>query len=61
MNEQLELWHRDPIECIKGLISNPEFEDYILYVLEHVYMDNEGKVKVFDEVWTSTWWWDTQV
>jgi Plavaka transposase len=61
MNECLELWHRDPIECVKGLIGNPAFKDFISYVPERVYMDVEGKVRVFDEMWTGTWWWDTQV
>ena len=61
MHEQLELWHRDPIECVKGLIGNPAFKDFISYVPERVYLDKEGKVRVFDEMWTGNWWWDTQV
>jgi hypothetical protein len=61
MTEQLELWHRDPIECVKALIGNPAFKDFISYVPERVYADDEGKVRVFDEMWTGTWWWDTQV
>ena len=61
MTEQLELWHRDPIECVKELIGNPAFADYISYVAERVYMDDKGKVRVFDEMWTGNWWWDIQV
>jgi hypothetical protein len=61
MHEQLELWHRDPIECVKGLIGNPAFKDFISYVPERVYADDGGKVRVFDEMWIGNWWWDTQV
>jgi hypothetical protein len=61
MQEQLELWHRDPIECVEGLIGNPAYQKFISYVPEHVYVDCEGKVRVFDELWTADWWWDTQV
>ena len=61
MHEEVELWYRDPIECMKELIGNPAFKDYISYVPEHVYLDKEGKTRVFDEMWTCNWWWDTQV
>ena len=61
MSEQLELWYRDPIECVKELIGNLAFKDYISYVPEHVYMDKEGKIRVFDEMWTGDWWWEIQV
>ena len=37
------------------------FKDYISYVPERVYMDKEGKVRVFDEMWTGDWWWEIQV
>ena len=61
MTEHLELWHRDPVECMKGLIGNLAFKEFISYVPEHVFMDDEGQVRVFDEMWTGNWWWDTQV
>jgi hypothetical protein len=61
MTEQLELWHRDPVECVKALMGNPGFKDFICYVLERVYMDDEGKSRVFDKMWTGNWWWETQV
>jgi hypothetical protein len=61
MREQLELWHRDPIECVTALIGNPAFKEYISYVPERVYIDDKAEVRVFDEMWTGTWWWETQV
>ena len=61
MNEQLDLWHCDPIDNVKGLIGNPAFKDYTSYVPEHVYIDDKGKVRIFDKMWTGNWRWDTQV
>jgi hypothetical protein len=61
MCEQLELWYRDPIECVKALIRNPAFKEFISYVPEHVYVDDKGRIRVFDEMWTGTLWWETQV
>ena len=61
MNEQLELWHRDPIECMRELIGNPAFREFISYVAEQVYMDDKGDIQVYDEMWTGNWWWNTQV
>ena len=55
------MWKRDPVECIKELMGNLLFKDYLSYVPEHAYMDNEGKRRIFDEMWTSDWWWNMQV
>ncbi|KAG1897043.1 uncharacterized protein F5891DRAFT_1130084 [Suillus fuscotomentosus] len=42
----LELWRRDPVECIHELIGNPAFKD--------------GKVHIYNEMWTCDLWWDMQ-
>lgn len=31
------------------------------YAPEQVYKDKEGKVRIYDEMWTANWWWDLQV
>ena len=61
MVENLELWFRDPVKCVKELLSNPAFKDYISYTPEHVYSDKEGTERIYDEMWTGDWWWETQV
>lgn len=61
MEENVEVWRRDVVECVEELIGNPAFKDYMSYVAEHVYLDKEGKVRIFDEMWTADWWWNTQV
>lgn len=59
--EQLELWRRDPVECVMELIGNPAFRDAMAYVPERAYADSEGKNRIYDEMWTADWWWDVQV
>lgn len=61
LTEKLELWYRDPVECIRELLGNPVFKDVIKYSPEKLYKDSEGKVEVFNEMWTAEWWWKIQV
>ncbi|KAJ7088511.1 hypothetical protein B0H15DRAFT_982284 [Mycena belliarum] len=62
MTEDLELWKRDPVECIKELMGNPAFHDYMAYVPERVYGSEDGSEssRILDEMWTANWWWETQ-
>jgi hypothetical protein len=59
--EDLELWRRDPVECVNELIGNPAFKEYISYIPERVYTDDTGRYRIYDEMWTGNWWWETQV
>ncbi|KAI0083765.1 hypothetical protein BDY19DRAFT_899724 [Irpex rosettiformis] len=59
-SEKVELWRRDPVECVRELIGNPAFRDAIAYAPEQVYLDNERKSRIVDEMWTADWWWKTQ-
>jgi len=59
--EKLELWRRDPVECVKELMGNPMLKDSLKYVPEWHFLDKEGVNHVFNEMWTADWWWDTQV
>lgn len=59
--EKLELWRRDPVECVKELMGNPALKKYMKYAPERLYEDIEATSQVFDEMWTGTWWWETQV
>ena len=55
--ERLELWKRDPVECVKELMGNPMFKDSLEYAPQKHFVDKEGKNHVFDEMWTGDWWW----
>ena len=59
--EVVELWRRDPVECIRELIGNSAFRDHMRYAPERLYKGKDGLNQVFDEMWTGDWWWKTQV
>jgi len=61
MHEDVELWMRDPVECIKDLIGNPLFKDHMVYAPSRAYTDRAGLHRVIDDMWTADWWHETQV
>ena len=61
VTEKVELWRRDPVECIRELFSNPAFKDNIHYKPQKVYTNESRTERVFSEMWTGEWWWKTQV
>ncbi|OCH83867.1 hypothetical protein OBBRIDRAFT_742550 [Obba rivulosa] len=58
--ETLELWKRNPVECIKELMGNPEFHEHMKYAPEHLYCDPEGKQQLYENMSTGDWWWRMQ-
>ncbi|KAJ7274667.1 hypothetical protein C8J57DRAFT_1062559 [Mycena rebaudengoi] len=58
--ENLELWFRDPVECVRELIGNPIFRDVMKFAPEKLYADEKGEVEIINEMWTANWWWELQ-
>lgn len=63
LTEELELWWRDPVECIRELIGNPAYKEHMAYAPERAYQDPNGNddQQIWDEMWTGKWWHDVQV
>jgi hypothetical protein len=59
--ELVELWCRDPTECIKELIGNPAFRENMSYAPQKVFTSGAGTTRIYDEAWTGDWWWTMQV
>lgn len=59
--ENLELWKRDPIDCIKELMGNPAFKENMKYEPYRVYSTENGENRCWDEMATGDWWWNMQV
>ncbi|KAF7302340.1 hypothetical protein HMN09_00867600 [Mycena chlorophos] len=62
MKEELELWMRDPVACIRQLMGNPAMQDDLVYAPEKVYTseDRDDESMLVDEMWTASWWWKLQ-
>ncbi|KAJ7574249.1 hypothetical protein C8J56DRAFT_1126202 [Mycena floridula] len=60
LTENVEVWMRDPLECIEELVGNPMFEEYLDYAPYHVYYHSDGTNRGFDEMATGDWWWKAQ-
>lgn len=59
--EYLELWKRNPVECIEELISNPTFREHMKYAAEQIFEDCFGEKRMFSEMWTGEHWEELQV
>ncbi|KAG2156833.1 uncharacterized protein EDB93DRAFT_1101256 [Suillus bovinus] len=61
INEEFELFMRDPVECIKELWANPAYLNHLTYALEHHFAD-EGKTEhIYDELMSGNWSWKVQL
>ncbi|KAF8506129.1 hypothetical protein JB92DRAFT_2737015 [Gautieria morchelliformis] len=60
MTEELELFYRDPVECVCELMGNPAFRDSLHYVPERVFEDKKRTERIYNEMWMANWWWDLQ-
>ncbi|KAI5827823.1 hypothetical protein K523DRAFT_278136 [Schizophyllum commune Tattone D] len=61
--ETLELWQRDPVECIRELLGNPAFNGKQGYEPIRIYselVNNEGLNREYGEMWSAEWWWNIQ-
>ncbi|KZT29567.1 hypothetical protein NEOLEDRAFT_1175239 [Neolentinus lepideus HHB14362 ss-1] len=60
IKEELELWRRNPVECMAELLGNPAFQENIAYAPERVFSDRDGCRRIYDEMWTGDRWWELQ-
>ncbi|KAG1883313.1 hypothetical protein F4604DRAFT_1575913, partial [Suillus subluteus] len=61
VNEEFELFMRDPVESIKELWANPAYLEHLTYVPERRFADEEKSERIYDELMSGDWAWETQV
>jgi hypothetical protein len=60
--EQFLVRFRDPLEAVKALLGDPTLAKDIVYKPRHIFaQDEEGKRRVYNEMWSGDWWWSLQV
>jgi len=59
--ETVEVWCRDPVECIREIIGNPSLKDHMHYSPFKIFTIESYDEKIFNKMCTAEWWWDLQV
>ncbi|THH20297.1 hypothetical protein EUX98_g8611 [Antrodiella citrinella] len=58
--EAFDLYYRNVLDCVKALYGDPSFAADMVYKPEEHFADAEHEVRMYHEMHTGTWWWDTQ-
>ncbi|KAG2364923.1 hypothetical protein BDR07DRAFT_1449989 [Suillus spraguei] len=58
--ESFDVYYRDIIECIKSLYGDPDFARYLTFAPERHYTDEDQTIRLFHDMHTGKWWWNTQ-
>jgi hypothetical protein len=59
--EAFDVYYRDVIDCVKSLYGDPDFAKYLAFAPERHYSDKDETIRLFHDMHTGKWWWDTQV
>lgn len=59
--ELFDVYFRDVVECIRGLYSEPEFCQHLVFLPERHYADPDHTLRFFHEMHSGKWWWAAQV
>ena len=61
MGEKFDVFARNPMECITALLGDPEHVRYLCFTPERHYADADETIRLYHDLHTGKWWWDTQV
>ncbi|KAG8969649.1 hypothetical protein FRC03_001521 [Tulasnella sp. 419] len=56
MEEELELWFRNPLDVIREIMSNAALAKDMTYKPVKVFNASRSE-KYYKEMWTAEWWW----
>ena len=60
-DEELEFFCRDVLECIQSLYGDPSWAQDMVFVPERHYTSHARTSQIYNELYTSNWWWTIQV
>ncbi|KAF8889565.1 hypothetical protein BD779DRAFT_1610960 [Infundibulicybe gibba] len=58
--EVFDIYYRNPLECVKALFGDPEFANDLLLKPERHYTSPDKADRLYHEMNTGKWWWETQ-
>ena len=53
------VWMRDPLGVLQEILDNPLIKDKVVWAPRKIYDSNNQRV--YTDLYTSDWWWETQV
>ena len=59
--ERHQIEYRNPVEAIKSLWTDPLLADQLVYQPEKMYVDESHSSRLYNKMWTGSWWWSIQV
>ncbi|KAG8919803.1 hypothetical protein FRC02_001369 [Tulasnella sp. 418] len=59
-DDEYTIFYCNPLECIKALYGNPAFTDKMAFAPEKQWSDEEKTSRLYNEMHTGNWWWETQ-
>ena len=59
--EKHPIEYQNPIDAIKSLWADPLLADQLVYQPEKMYADESCNSRLYNEMWTGSWWWSIQV
>ncbi|KAG1869020.1 hypothetical protein DFJ58DRAFT_857358 [Suillus subalutaceus] len=59
-SEAFDVYYCDVINCVRSLYGDPDFARYLAFVPKRHYADKDETVRLFHDMHTGKWWWDTQ-
>ncbi|THH28685.1 hypothetical protein EUX98_g5504 [Antrodiella citrinella] len=58
--EAFDLYYRDALECVKALYGDPNLAADLIFKPERHYTDADETMRMYHDMHTGKWWWDTQ-
>ena len=59
--KSFQFYAKNIVECLKALWADPDFLPFLVFEPEKHYANDDHTVRLFHDMHTSKWWWDTQV
>ncbi|EIN13427.1 hypothetical protein PUNSTDRAFT_56509 [Punctularia strigosozonata HHB-11173 SS5] len=59
--QSYDVYYRDIIQCVRALFGDPNFDPNLILQPERHYTDSSKQKRVYHDMHTGMWWWDTQV
>jgi hypothetical protein len=56
-----DVYIRDVVKCVESLFGDPAFAPVLVFSPERHYSDKDQTQRLYHEMHTGTWWWETQV